>query len=132
MKNMIIDEIEKSQLKKDVTEFGIGDTVRVFFKITEAGKERIQAYEGVVLKRQGGGSLETATVRKIVDGVGVERNFAIHSPKVDSIKLIKKGKVRRAKLYYLRDRVGSKATKIEEGVSKAARIEEVTPKAAVA
>jgi len=119
MKNAIIDGIEKEQLKKDVTDFGVGDTLKVFFKITEAGKERIQAYEGVVIKKQGGGFRETVTVRKIVDGVGVERNFAIHSPKVDSIKVMKKGKVRRAKLYYLRDRIGSRATKIEESVQSA-------------
>lgn len=118
MKNAVIAEIEKEQMKKEITAFGIGDTLKVFFKITEAGKDRIQAFEGTVIKRQGGGLLETVTVRKIVDGVGVERNFPLHSPKVDSIKLMKKGRVRRAKLYYLRKRIGSKATKIAEDVQK--------------
>jgi large subunit ribosomal protein L19 len=117
MKN-IIAEIEKAQMKKEVPQFNVGDTIRIFVKIIEGGKERLQAFEGIVIKRQGGGSRETATIRKIVEGVGVERNFPIHSPMIDSIKRIKQGKVRRAKLYYLRDRIGSKATKIEEAVEK--------------
>jgi len=113
MSNMIT-EIEKSNMKKDAPQFSIGDTVRVFFKIVEGGKERLQAFEGIVIKRQRGGVRESATVRKLVDGVGVERTFPIHSPRVDSVKVIKKGKVRRAKLYYMRERTGGRATKVEE------------------
>ena len=110
----VIQEIEKSNMKKDITDFNIGDTIRVFVKIIESGKERLQAFEGIVIKRQGGGVRETMTVRKVVEGVGVERTFPIHSPRVDSIKVVKKGKVRRAKLYYMRGRTGGRAVKIEE------------------
>lgn len=112
--NKIISEIEAENMKKDVSDFNVGDTVRVFAKIIEGEKERLQAFEGVVIKRQRGGFRETFTVRKIVQGIGVERTFPIHSPKVDKIKVIKQGKVHRAKLYYLRKRIGSRATKIDE------------------
>jgi large subunit ribosomal protein L19 len=112
--SIIIQEIEKASMKKDVPEFNVGDTVKVSVKIKEGDKERLQAFEGIVLKRQRGGNRETTTVRKIVDGIGVERTFPIHSPRVDSIKVMKKGKVRRAKLYYMRARTGGSATKIEE------------------
>ena len=113
-----INEIEKQQMKKDVTAFNVGDTIRVQVKIVEGDKERLQAFEGIVIKRQGGGARETTTVRKIVDGIGVERIFPIHSPMVDSIKVMRKGKVRRAKLYYLRGLTGSRATKVEEAVQQ--------------
>lgn len=109
-----IDEIEKGQIKGDLTQFKVGDTVKVFSKIIEGGKERIQGFEGIVIKRQGGSVRETFTVRKIVQGVGVERTFPLHSPKIDKITIQRSGKVRRAKLYYLRKRIGSQATKVEE------------------
>jgi len=114
----VINEIEKKQMKKDVPEFNVGDTIRVQVKIVEAGKARLQAFEGIVIKRQRGGVRETVLVRKIVDGIGVERIFPIHSPMVDSIKIMKKGRVRRAKLYYLRKLTGGKATKIEEAAQQ--------------
>lgn len=117
MKNVIIDAIEKANMKKEVTDFNVGDTIKVFVKILESGKERLQAFEGIVIKKQGGGFRETATVRKLVDGVGVERNFPLHSPMIDSIKVVKKGRVRRAKLYYMRKRTGAAASKIEEGIT---------------
>lgn len=110
----VIEDIEKGQTKKEITQFKVGDTVKVFSKIVEGGKERIQGFEGIVIKRQGGGSRETFTVRKIVQGVGVERTFPLHSPRVDNIAVQRSGKVRRAKLYYLRKRIGSQATKVEE------------------
>jgi large subunit ribosomal protein L19 len=114
MKIKVIEDIEKAQMKKDVPQFKVGDTVKVFSKIIEGGKERLQGFEGIVIKRQGGSAQETFVVRKIVQGVGVERTFPLHSPKVDKIKVIKGGKVRRAKLYYLRKRVGGQATRVEE------------------
>jgi large subunit ribosomal protein L19 len=110
----IMQELEKEGMKKEVPEFKVGDTVRVFSKIVEGDKERTQAFEGVVIKRQGGGIRETFTVRRIVDGVGVERTFPLHSPKLEKVNVVRAGKVRRAKLYYLRKRVGAKATKVEE------------------
>jgi len=110
----IIEDIEKKYMKKDISDFNVGDTVKVFAKIVEAGKERLQAFEGVVIKRQGGGIRENFTVRKIVDGVGIERTFPLHSPKLERVKVLKKGKVRRAKLYYLRKRIGTKATRVKE------------------
>lgn len=114
----MIKEINQKNMKPNVEAFGIGDTVRVYAKIVEGDKERIQGFEGIVIARKGGSISETFTVRKIVQGVGVERIFPLHSPKVDRIKVIKRGKVRRAKLYYLRDRIGSSATKIEEMASQ--------------
>ena len=111
--NEIIRSIEQAQLKKDVPSFKIGDTVRVEVKVVEGTRERLQAYEGVVIARRNGSCRETFTVRRTSYGVGVERTFPLHSPRVDSIKVTRKGKVRRAKLYYLRDRSG-KAAKVKE------------------
>ncbi|MCI1857685.1 MAG: 50S ribosomal protein L19 [Sporolactobacillus sp.] len=105
----IIDEITKEQLRSDLPTFRAGDTVRVNVKIVEGTHERIQAFEGVVIKRRGGGISATFTVRKISYGVGVERTFPLHSPKIDSIKVVRRGKVRRARLYYLRELRGKKA-----------------------
>ena len=110
----IIEDIEKEQLKKEPPQFKVGDTVRVFSKIVEGGKERVQAFEGLVIKRQGGGVRKNFTVRRIVDGVGVERTFPVHSPKVEKVEVLRSGKVRRAKLYYLRSRIGTRATRLEE------------------
>jgi large subunit ribosomal protein L19 len=109
----LIKTIEAEQLKEGNENFSIGDTVKVNYKIIEGKTERIQAYEGVVIALNNSGVGRTATVRKISYGVGVERVFPLHSPKVDSIQVIRRGKVRRAKLYYLRDRVG-KAAKVKE------------------
>ena len=111
--NEIIKKIEEAQLKANVDEFSVGDTVKVYAKIKEGNRERIQVFEGVVLKRQGGGIQETFTVRKISFNVGVERTFPVHSPRIEKIEVTRKGKVRRAKLNYLRGRVG-KAAKIKE------------------
>ncbi|HZJ82997.1 MAG TPA: 50S ribosomal protein L19 [Clostridia bacterium] len=105
----IIRTIEKEQMKKDITQFDVGDTVRVFVKVVEGTRERLQAFEGTVLKKQHGGLRETFTVRRLSYGVGVERVFPMHSPKIDHIEVIRRGKVRRSKLYYLRDRVGRSA-----------------------
>ena len=105
----IIKEIEAQQLKESVDEFRVGDTVRVYGKIKEGNRERIQIFEGVVLKRQNGGSRETFTVRKNSNGVGVEKTWPLHSPNVEKIEVVRRGKVRRAKLNYLRNRVGKKA-----------------------
>ena len=114
MMNMnIIKEIEAEQLKAEVTEFNVGDTVKVHAKIKEGNRERIQVFEGTVIKRQGGSNRETFTVRKNSNGVGVEKTWLLHSPSVEKIEVIRKGKVRRAKLLYLRDRVGKKA-KVKE------------------
>ncbi len=109
----LIDVIEKEAVKENVAEFNVGDTVKVFYKIKEGNKERIQGYEGTVIARKNGGIRETFTVRRISFGVGVERTFPVNSPKIDKIEVLKKGKVRRAKLFYLRDLTG-KATKIKE------------------
>lgn len=105
--------IEQQQIRNDVPDFGIGDTVRVHYRITEGNRERIQVFQGVVIRRQGASARETFTVRKISFNVGVERTFPVHSPKIDHIEVTRRGKVRRAKLYYLRDKVG-KAAKIKE------------------
>ena len=113
MNYSIIREIENEQLKPEVTEFNVGDTVRVYAKVVEGTRERLQMFEGVVLKRQGGGAKETFTVRRIASGVGVEKTWPLHSPRVDRIEVVRRGIVRRAKLYYLRDRVG-KAAKVKE------------------
>ena len=109
----IIRAIEQEQIKTDLPEFGAGDTVKVHIRVREGKRERIQIFEGVVLKRQGGGLRETFTVRKISFGVGVEKIFPVHTPSVEKIEVTRKGKVRRAKLNYLRDRVG-KAAKVKE------------------
>ena len=109
----IIKNIEAEQLKVDAPEFRVGDTVKVYAKIKEGNRERIQVFEGVVLKKQGGSNRATFTVRKISNGVGVEKTWPLHSPNVEKVEVVRKGKVRRAKLYYLRDRIG-KAAKVKE------------------
>ena len=109
----ILQVIENEQLKTDIPDFRPGDTVRVHVKVVEAERERIQIFEGVVIARSGGGIRETFTVRKVTQGVGVERTFPLHSPRVDKIEVVRRGRVRRAKLYYLRQRVG-KAARIRE------------------
>jgi len=111
--NKIIQEIERENMRTDLPLFNVGDTVKVFFKVIEGAKERLQAFEGTVISRRGGGLRESFTVRKISFGVGVERTFPLHSPKIDSIEIVRRGKVRRAKLYYLRALTG-KAAKIKE------------------
>lgn len=111
--NEIIKNIEAAQLKESVPEFRVGDTVRVHNKIKEGNRERIQIFEGTVIKRQNGGARETFTVRKNSNGIGVEKTWPLHSPSVADIEVVRRGKVRRAKLYYLRDRVG-KAAKVKE------------------
>ena len=113
----IIDVVEKEQIKKAASRFSIGDQVDVSVKIVEGDKERIQIFSGVVIARNGGGFKETFTVRRIVQGEGVERVFPIHSPKITDIKVIKSGKVRRAKLYYMRGRT-SKGTRLQEKFEK--------------
>lgn len=109
----IIDTIEREQLRADIPQFDPGDSVKVHVKVVEGGKERIQVYEGVVTRKSHGGLKETFTVRKISGGVGVERTFPVHSPMLAKIEVLRKGKVRRAKLYYLRERSG-KSARIEE------------------
>ena len=109
-----IKAIEAEQMKKDLTSFNVGDTVKVHVKIKEGTRERIQVFEGLVIKRQNGGARETFTVRRIAYGVGVERTFPVHSPMIDHLDVVRRGKVRRAKLYYLRDKVGKSATKVKE------------------
>lgn len=109
----LIKMIESEQMKKDIPDFNVGDTVRVYVKVVEGSRERLQAFEGFVLKRQGGGLTENFTVRRVAYGVGVERTFPIHSPRIDKIEVVRKGKVRRAKLNYMRERTG-KAAKIKE------------------
>ena len=109
----IIRSIEAEQLKSDLPTIHVGDSVRVGVRIQEGGKERVQPYEGTVIAMRNGGINETITVRRIFQGVGVERVFMLHSPKIANIKILRRGKVRRAKLYYLRDRVG-KATRIQQ------------------
>ncbi|MBQ2275875.1 MAG: 50S ribosomal protein L19 [Lachnospiraceae bacterium] len=111
--NDIIKSIEDAQLKAQVDEFNVGDTVRVHAKVKEGNRERIQVFEGTVLKRQNGGARETFTVRKNSNGIGVEKTWPLHSPIVDKIEVVRKGKVRRAKLNYLRGRVGKRA-KVKE------------------
>ncbi len=111
--NDIIKNIEAAQLKEQAPEFRVGDTVKVYGKIKEGNRERIQIFEGTVLKRQGGGSRETFTVRKTSNGIGVEKTWPVHSPHVERVEVVRRGKVRRAKLNYLRQRVG-KAAKVKE------------------
>ena len=111
--NEIIKNIEAAQLKAEVPQFNVGDTVRVHGKIKEGNRERIQIFEGVVLKKQGGSNRATSTVRKNSNGIGVEKTWPLHSPNVEKVEVIRRGKVRRAKLNYLRDRVG-KAAKVKE------------------
>ena len=111
--NDIIKEIEAAQLKDSVDEFAVGDTVKVYGKIKEGNRERVQVFEGIVLKRQGGSSRETFTVRKTSGGIGVEKTWPLHSPNVEKVDIVRRGKVRRAKLTYLRGRIG-KAAKVKE------------------
>lgn len=111
--NNIIKNIEDAQLKAEITPFRVGDTVRVHAKVREGNRERIQVFEGTVLKRQNGGIRETFTVRKQSSGVGVEKTWPVHSPIIEKIEVVRRGKVRRAKLNYLRQRVGKKA-KVKE------------------
>jgi large subunit ribosomal protein L19 len=109
----VIEAIEKDYMKADVPVFAVGDTVKVLVKVVEGSRERLQAFEGVVICKKGGGVGETFTVRRVSFGVGVERTFQIHSPRIDSIKVIRHGKVRRAKLYYLR-KLSGKSAKLKE------------------
>jgi len=109
----VIRLLEEEQMKKELPEFRPGDTVRVHVKVVEGGRERIQLFEGVVIKRRGGGMRETFTVRRISYGVGVERTFPLHSPRIDKIEIVRKGKVRRARLFYLR-KLRGKAARIKE------------------
>ena len=111
--NDIIKNIEAAQMKESVPEFRVGDTVKVSAKIKEGNRERIQVFEGTVIKRQGGSNRETFTVRKLSNGVGVEKTWPLHSPFVEDITVVRRGKARRAKLFYLRGRVG-KAAKVRE------------------
>ena len=111
--NDIIKNIESAQLKENAPQFNVGDTVKVYGKIKEGNRERIQVFEGTVLKKQGGSTRETFTVRKFSNGIGVEKTCPLHSPNVEKVEVVRKGKVRRAKLNYLRDRVGKKA-KVKE------------------
>jgi len=115
--NALINDIEREQMKKNISPFKVGDTVRVHAKIVEGQKERIQIFEGVVLKRQNGGLRESFTVRRLSYGVGVEKTWPLHSPRVDKIEVVRRGVVRRAKLYYLRGRIG-KASKVKEEIFK--------------
>ena len=109
----IIDQIEKEQVRTDITPFNIGDTVRVMYKVKEGDKERVQAYEGVVIAKKGAGVRENFTVRRISFGIGVERTFPTNSPRIEKIVVVRKGKVRRAKIYYIRNLSG-KAAKVKE------------------
>ena len=111
--NEIIKSIEAEQLKESVDQFNVGDTVKVYGKIKEGNRERIQVFEGTVIKKQNGSNRVTFTVRKTSNGIGVEKTWPLHSPLVEKIEVVRKGKVRRAKLFYLRDRVG-KAAKVKE------------------
>ena len=111
--NDIIRKIEAEQLKENVPQFNVGDTVKVYGKIKEGNRERIQVFEGTVFKKQGGSTRETFTVRKFSNGVGVEKTWPLHSPNVEKVEVVRRGKVRRAKLNYLRNRVGKRA-KVKE------------------
>ena len=115
--NEIIRSIESAQLKSDIPQFAVGDTVRVQVKVVEGSRERLQAFEGVVIARRNGSVRETFTVRRVSYGVGVEKTFPLHSPNVEKVDVIRQGVVRRAKLYYLRDRVG-KSAKVKEKITK--------------
>ena len=109
----IIDQIEKENLRQDELKFNVGDTVKVFVKIKEGDKQRLQGYEGVVIARKNGSVRETFTVRRVSFGIGVERTFLLHSPRIEKVIVVRKGKVRRAKIYYIRDLSG-KAAKVKE------------------
>lgn len=111
--NEIIKAVEKEQLKTDLPVMNIGDTLKVYVKVIEGARERLQVFEGYLIARKGGGLTETITVRRVTYGIGVERTFPVHSPRIDRIEVVRTGRVRRAKLYYLRDRVG-KSARIKE------------------
>lgn len=113
----IIRAIEAEQMKSNLPDFAIGDTVKVHIRVKEGNRERIQMFEGTVIKKQNGGLRETFTVRRISYGVGVEKTFPLHSPVIEAIDIVRRGKTRRAKLYYLRDRVG-KAAKVKEKIMR--------------
>ena len=112
----LVELIEKENQTKEITPFKVGDTVKVYFKIVEGNKERIQVFEGLVIARKNGGIRETFTVRKISFGVGVERTFPVYSPRIDKIEVVREGKVRRAKLYYIRDLSGKAGVKVKEKI----------------
>ena len=118
--NQVIKAIESEQLRSDLPDFRVGDTICVYVKIVEGTRERIQMFEGAVIKRQNGGVRETFTVRRFAHGVGVEKTWPLHSPKIDKITIVRRGRIRRAKLYYLRDRIG-KAAKIKEVIVRKAK-----------
>jgi len=109
----IIRAIERQQIREDLPAFQVGDTIKVYYKIIEGQRERTQVFQGVVIRRHGSSNRETFTVRKVSFGVGVERTFPVHSPKIEKVEILSRGKVRRAKLYYLRDKVG-KAARLKE------------------
>ena len=113
--NKIVEMIEKEYMKQEVPQFEVGDTVKVYVKVVEGTRERLQAFEGIVIAKKNGGLRESFTVRRVSFGIGIERTFQLHSPRVDKIELVRHGKVRRAKLYYLRDLSG-KAAKIKEQI----------------
>ncbi len=117
MNATIINEIESQQLRSDIASFNVGDTVRVYVRIVEGTRERTQMFEGVVLKKQNGGLRENFTVRRIASGVGVEKTWLLHSPRLEKVEVVRRGIVRRAKLNYLRDRVG-KAAKVKEDLRR--------------
>lgn len=114
----IIEKLEQEQMRADLPEFNVGDTIKVYAKIIEGKKERIQFFQGVVIKIQNGSVRKTFTVRKVTGGVGVEKTYPMHSPKITQIDVLVKGKVRRSRLFYLRDRIGIKATRIKKKVTK--------------
>jgi len=119
----LIDAIERENLKPEITDFNVGDTVKVFLKIVEGTRERIQVFEGVVIARRSASVRETFTVRRMSFGIGVEKTFPLHSPRIDHIEVAKKGKVRRAKLYYLRSLSGKKA-RVKEKITSKSKKEE--------
>jgi large subunit ribosomal protein L19 len=123
----ILSDVENKFMKKDIPAFNVGDTVRVFSKIIEGDKERLQAFEGTVIKKRGRGIGEIVTIRKVVQGIGVEKTFPLHSPRVEKMKVVKSGRPRRAKLYYLRGRIGSKALRIDEVAAKQTVETEASP-----
>ena len=113
----IIEKIEQEQLKTDLVDFRVGDTVKVHTRVLEGGKERIQLFAGIVIARKGQGVGQSFTVRKISYGEGVERVFPVHTPKISKVEVVKRGRVRRARLHYLRDRVGKEAVQVKEAIS---------------
>jgi large subunit ribosomal protein L19 len=118
MNKKIIDQIEQEQMRFDMPEFRVGDSIKVYIRIVEGNKERIQVFEGVVIRRKNGGMNASYTVRKVTHGVGVEKTFPLHSPRVEKVELVTQGKVRRARLYYLRDLRGKAARIKEKGYQK--------------